>query len=116
MKFIKLLLLTAILLTTFSAFSFAQDDDTIRVETNLVTINVAVTDKSGNYIKGLRREDFEIWDNRIKQRSKLFRRKTRPFHSASFMICTRQPTSARRLFWTQFANLPKICGKKTISL
>ncbi|MEP6902332.1 MAG: VWA domain-containing protein [Actinomycetota bacterium] len=66
MKFVKPILLTIIFLTALSVFSFAQDD-TIRVETNLVTVNVAVTDKSGNYVKGLKREDFEILDNRTKQ-------------------------------------------------
>ncbi len=66
MKFIKTIFLTGIFLTAFPVFSLAQDD-TIRVETNLVTVNVAVTDKSGNYVKGLKREDFEIWDNRLKQ-------------------------------------------------
>ncbi|HVE55443.1 MAG TPA: VWA domain-containing protein [Pyrinomonadaceae bacterium] len=66
MKFIKTILLTIILTAAFSAFSFAQDDP-IRVETNLVTLNVAVTDKSGKYVKNLKREDFEVWDNRTKQ-------------------------------------------------
>jgi Ca-activated chloride channel family protein len=58
MKIIKTILLT---LTAFSAVSLAQDEP-IRVETNLVTVNVAVTDKTGNYVKNLKREDFEIWD------------------------------------------------------
>ncbi len=66
MKLIKILLRSAILLTTVSIYSAAQDD-TIRVETNLVTVNVAVTDKNGNYVKGLKKDDFEILDNRIKQ-------------------------------------------------
>lgn len=66
MKFLKTSTLTAILLTLFAAIVFAQDDP-IRVETNLVTVNVAVTDKSGNYVKGLKREDFEVFDNRTKQ-------------------------------------------------
>ncbi len=55
-----------ILLTAFSAFSLAQDE-TIRVETNLVRVNVAVTDKNGNYVKNLKKEDFEIWDDKTKQ-------------------------------------------------
>ena len=66
MKLIKTILLTIIWLPAFSAFSSAQDDP-IRVETNLVTVNVAVTDKSGNYIKNLKREDFEVWDKGAKQ-------------------------------------------------
>jgi len=66
MKFIKTILLTIILIAAFSAFSLAQDEP-IRIETNLVTVNVAVTDRSGKYVKNLKREDFEIWDNRTKQ-------------------------------------------------
>lgn len=57
---------TIVLLTAFSANIFAQDDP-IRIETNLVTVNVAITDNKGNYIKGLKREDFEVYDNRVKQ-------------------------------------------------
>jgi Ca-activated chloride channel family protein len=70
MKSIKLLL-TAIILTTFSVYSLAQqqqpDDETIRVETNLVTLNIAVTDRNGNYVKGLQKKDFQIFDNNSEQ-------------------------------------------------
>jgi Ca-activated chloride channel homolog len=67
MKFIKLLLLTAMVLSAFSIYTFAQDDDTIRVETNLVTLNISVTDKNGNYVKGLQSKDFQISDNNLPQ-------------------------------------------------
>jgi Ca-activated chloride channel family protein len=70
MKTIKLLL-TAILLTIFSVSAFAQDD-TITVETNLVTLNVVVTDKKGNYVKNLKKEDFEVFDQNIKQEIEQF--------------------------------------------
>lgn len=66
MKIINKTLLIIAFLTALSGFSAAQDEP-IRVETNLVTINVAVTDKNGNYIKGLKKEDFEIWDNKTIQ-------------------------------------------------
>ena len=66
MKIINKTLLIVAFSTAFSVFSSAQDDP-IRVETNLVTVNVAVTDKKGNYVRGLKKEDFEIWDNRTRQ-------------------------------------------------
>jgi Ca-activated chloride channel family protein len=68
MKFVKTLLLTAVLMSAFSIYTFAQqDDDPIRVETNLVTLNIAVTDRSGNYVKGLQKKDFQIFDNNFPQ-------------------------------------------------
>jgi Ca-activated chloride channel homolog len=66
MKLLKNILTAGIFFTAFSAGSPAQDDP-IRVATNLVTINVAVTDKSGGYVKNLKREDFEVWDNKNRQ-------------------------------------------------
>lgn len=67
MKGIKLLLLTVILLFVLSLVNVSAQDDAIRIETNLVTLNVAITDKNGNYIKDLKKEDFEIFDGRSKQ-------------------------------------------------
>ena len=66
MKIIKTILFTAVQLAAISAVSLAQDEP-IRVETNLVTVNVAVTDKAGNYVRNLKREDFEVWDGGTKQ-------------------------------------------------
>ena len=45
----------------------AQNEEPIRVETNLVTVNVALTDKQGKPVKGLRQDQFEIYDNKMKQ-------------------------------------------------
>lgn len=70
MKIIKLLP-AIILLTVFSIQAFAQDE-TISVETNLVTMNVAVTDKNGNYVKNLKKEDFEVFDKNVKQEIEQF--------------------------------------------
>ena len=40
-----------------------QDDDVIRVNTDLVVLNVTVTDKSGQYVPGLRLSDFSIFED-----------------------------------------------------
>ena len=69
-KALKLLTLAAIILFVFSDV-FAQDD-VITVETNLVTVNVAVTDKNGNFVKGLKKENFELFDNNVKQEIEQF--------------------------------------------
>jgi len=44
-----------------------QQDDRIIVGTNLVTVNVIVTDGEGCYVKGLSRDQFTIHDNKVKQ-------------------------------------------------
>jgi Ca-activated chloride channel family protein len=40
-----------------------QDDDVIRTNTELVVLNVTVTDKSGQYVPGLRISDFTIFED-----------------------------------------------------
>lgn len=40
-----------------------QDDDVVRVNTDLVILNVTVTDKSGQYVPGLRLADFTIFED-----------------------------------------------------
>lgn len=45
------------------AIGAAAQDDTIRVETNLVTLNVSVSDKKGGATRGLSLNDFKMMDN-----------------------------------------------------
>lgn len=40
-----------------------QDDDVIRVNTDLVVLNITVTDKAGQYVPGLRLSDFTIFED-----------------------------------------------------
>lgn len=60
-------LLAAILFLNAFAFAQDKDDDVIKVETNLVVLNVAVTDSKGNHISGLKRADFKVFDNGVEQ-------------------------------------------------
>lgn len=56
----RLLTLLAIMLVGAS-FAIAQDDDdVVRTNTDLVVLNVTVTDKAGQYVKGLKRSDFKL--------------------------------------------------------
>ena len=41
----------------------AQDDDVVRVNTELVVLNITVTDKSGQYVLGLKLSDFTILED-----------------------------------------------------
>jgi Ca-activated chloride channel family protein len=40
-----------------------QDDDVVRVNTDLVVLNITVTDKSGQYVPGLHLSDFTIFED-----------------------------------------------------
>ncbi len=60
----KLLL---ILIGVLFVVTVNAQDEPIRVETDLVTVNVALTDKQGKPVKGLRQEQFEVFDNKTKQ-------------------------------------------------
>ena len=50
----------------------AQESPNLRVEVNLVQLNVAVTDKNGNYITGLRPKDFTITEDGIRETTATF--------------------------------------------
>ncbi len=41
----------------------AQDDDVVRVDTELVVLNITVTDKMGQYVPGLKLSDFTILED-----------------------------------------------------
>ena len=62
----------------------AQDDSTnIRVNVDLVQLNVAVTDAKGNYVSGLGPESFAITEDRIPERVATFEEGNEPARQVS---------------------------------
>lgn len=55
------------------------DDEIIRVETNLVTMPVAVLDRDGRFISGLGQKDFKIFENGVEQKIDYFQSVEQPF-------------------------------------
>jgi Ca-activated chloride channel family protein len=71
----RVLLLTGILLLLLSGAGdrvAAQDSSHIHVIVNLVQLNVAVTDKNGNYVTNLRPENFSITEDGIPEKLATF--------------------------------------------
>jgi len=49
-----------------------KQDDTVRLETRLVTTDVIVRDKKGKYVTDLKAEDFSVFENGVAQNVQFF--------------------------------------------
>ncbi len=93
MKFIQTIIF--IILTAILIFPvFGQDETPIRVETNLVNINVAIKDKNSDFVEGLQKENFEIFDNNIKQEIEYFSAEDAPISFG--IVYDMHPTTEER--------------------
>ena len=57
-----------------------QDVDTVITDTDLVTVPLIATDRSGMYITDLRKEEFTISEDDVQQEIAVFGRVAAPFH------------------------------------
>ena len=60
-----------LLLFLSSSIVVLAQEDVIKVDTNLVSIPVSVTDRDGRFVPGLKKEDFRIFENSIELRNTL---------------------------------------------
>lgn len=56
-----------------------EDDEIIKIETNLVTMPVSVLDRNGRFISGLQQRDFQIFENGVQQKIEYFQSVEQPF-------------------------------------
>ena len=56
-----------------------EEDEVVRVETNLVTMPVSVVDREGRFISGLQQKDFRIFENGVEQKVDWFQSVEQPF-------------------------------------
>jgi len=77
------------LLVLMTLFRFAparasarQDEEVVRVNSDLVVLNVTVTNKRGEYVHGLRRSDFKVLEDGREQNISLFQVEETPFAAA----------------------------------
>jgi Ca-activated chloride channel homolog len=59
-----------------------QDDEVVRVNSDLVVLNVTVTDKHGAYVHGLKRADFKLFEDGQEQALAGFGEEETPFAAA----------------------------------
>jgi len=71
-KVFPLIVASLVLLPGGPTASHAQDDANIHVVVNMVQLNVAVTDKKGNYVTGLQPSDFAITEDGILEKTATF--------------------------------------------
>lgn len=57
-----------------------QDVETVKIDTDLVTVPLSATDHSGIYITDLRKEEFTITEDDVRQEIALFGKVAAPFH------------------------------------
>src|SRR5438270_13455397 len=82
-KFCLLVLIYISLFIASGTEAIAQSSPDIHVTVNMVQLNVAVTDKKGNYITGLQPKDFAIYEDGILEKPPPLRKgKKRPAISA----------------------------------
>ena len=79
---------------TLSPATRAQDDEKVTVNTNLVTINVSVTDSRGAYVQGLAGERFEVFVDGVRQRVAHFSAGDAPFSVG--VVYDMHPTTRER--------------------
>ena len=76
--------LLAVLIMSAPALAQDNDDDgdVVRVNTDLVVVNVTVTDAAGKYVRGLKRADFKLMEDGREQTLASFGAEETPFAAA----------------------------------
>jgi Ca-activated chloride channel homolog len=62
-----------------NAAPVVDDGEVLRVDTNLVTIPVKVSDRKNRFIGGLKKEDFKVFEDDVEQDIELFSNEEQPF-------------------------------------
>ena len=75
--------------------STKNDGETLRIETNLITIPVSVFDRNGLYIPGLRKSDFRIFEDGTEQEIAYFGTSDKPFTVA--LLIDTSPSTAYKI-------------------
>ena len=71
--------LTVITLAAFTQTYAQNEDDVVRVESNLVVLNATITDLEGRAVTGLQRNRFSVFEDGVEQKIEFFSAEETPF-------------------------------------
>lgn len=80
--FVFLLAVSLLAASPASAQQSPDDDEVVRVNTDLVVVNITVTDSAGKYARGLQRADFKLLEDGLEQNISTFGAEETPFAAA----------------------------------
>src|SRR5262245_3091856 len=69
-----------------------NSDETIKIETTLISVPVIVSDRQGRYVSGLKASDFTLYDNRTKRSIEFFADTEEPI-SVALLLDTSKSTA-----------------------
>jgi hypothetical protein len=75
-----------------------QQVETVKIDTNLVTVPVIATSNEGNYIPDLRQEEFNISEDGEKQQVAFFAAVSAPFHVV--LLLDTSASTKEKLLWS----------------
>ncbi|MCU0239652.1 MAG: VWA domain-containing protein, partial [Pyrinomonadaceae bacterium] len=67
------------LICGFSTFIYAQDDDVIKIDSNLVVLNATITDSQGKPVSALKKNLFSVFEDEKEQEIDFFETSETPF-------------------------------------
>jgi Ca-activated chloride channel family protein len=68
-----------IAIVAVASTAYGQDDDVIRVDSTIVTLNATIQDASGRHVAGLKQQQFKVFEDGIEQEISLFAAEQTPF-------------------------------------
>lgn len=72
-----------------------DDDEAVKVETNLVTLPVVVSDRGGRYVPDLKAEEFNVSEDGAEQKVSFFATVSEPFHVVLLMDTSASTTAEK---------------------
>jgi Ca-activated chloride channel homolog len=96
MHFVRFVIILALIAMAFS-IAAAQDDDTVKVDSSIVRLNVGVVDQRGRPVTNLDRSNFRIFEDGTKQEISRFEPSTAPFSVVMILDMSGSTLSMRQV-------------------